>query len=341
MHVAARLLQRGDEVVGIDNLSDYYDVRLKHDRLANLSAHPNFHFCKIDLAETAKTSNLFAAEKFQRVIHLAAQAGVRYSLSNPHAYINSNVVAFTNVLEMCRHHHASSSSVYGANTKTPFSVHDNVDRPVSLYAATKKSNELMAHAYSHLFQLPTTGLRFFTVYGPWGRPDMAIFLFTKAILEGTPIDVFNHGKMQRDFTYIDDVVANDVQFEAIGLQYYNPGRDMMELSRHIDRFAEFGKDIYITEMGTPSAPGDAAAVATGQVDPMNGWRGVWSEIKQADWVEYFYSIALAKEAIRMMNYWDVDDARAFIGQAGLLDGNGVPKLSFQRLKELGRKYSSS
>ncbi len=217
MHVAARLLQRGDEVVGVDNLSDYYDVQLKRDRLVSLSAHPNFQFCKMDLADTVKTSNLFAAEKFQRVIHLAAQAGVRYSLSNPHAYINSNVVAFTNVLEMCRHHqvehlvYASSSSVYGANTRTPFSVHDSADHPVSLYAATKKSNELMAHAYSHLFQIPTTGLRFFTVYGPWGRPDMAIFLFTKAILAGTPIEVFNHGKMQRDFTYIDDVVEGVIQ----------------------------------------------------------------------------------------------------------------------------------
>lgn len=213
MHVAKRLLDRGEEVVGVDNLSNYYDVVLKQDRLENLRKHPNFRFFTFDLAETAKVNELFEAEKFQRVIHLAAQAGVRYSLENPHAYIQSNVVAFTNVLEACRklpvEHlvYASSSSVYGANRKLPFSVHDNVDYPVSLYAATKKANELMAHAYSHLYQLPTTGLRFFTVYGPWGRPDMAIYLFTRAILAGKSIDVFNYGRMQRDFTYIDDIVT--------------------------------------------------------------------------------------------------------------------------------------
>jgi UDP-glucuronate 4-epimerase len=217
MHVAARLLERGDQVVGVDNLNDYYDVQLKRDRLAVLLTHPNFCFVKLDLADAGKSKSLFATGNFRRVIHLAAQAGVRYSLQNPHAYISSNVVAFTNILEMCRHHqvehlvYASSSSVYGANTKMPFSIHDNVDHPISLYAATKKSNELMAHAYSHLFQLPTTGLRFFTVYGPWGRPDMAIFLFTKAIFEGKPIDVFNHGKMERDFTYVDDIVEGVIQ----------------------------------------------------------------------------------------------------------------------------------
>jgi UDP-glucuronate 4-epimerase len=213
MHVAEALLKRGEEVIGADNLNSYYDVFLKQDRLQTLRKYPGFRFCKLDLAETSKVNELFEAEKFQRVIHLAAQAGVRYSLENPHAYIQSNVVAFTNILEACRklpvEHlvYASSSSVYGSNKKLPFSVQDNVDHPVSLYAATKKANELMAHAYSHLYQLPTTGLRFFTVYGPWGRPDMAVYIFTRAILDGKPIDVFNFGKLQRDFTYIDDIVA--------------------------------------------------------------------------------------------------------------------------------------
>jgi UDP-glucuronate 4-epimerase len=212
MHVAARLLQAGHNVTGVDNLSDYYDVRLKEARLDELQRHSNFCFTKMDLADGGKVDELFESGKFERVIHLAAQAGVRYSLENPHAYIQSNIVGFTNILEGCRRFpvkhlvYASSSSVYGANKKLPFSVQDNVDHPVSLYAASKKSNELMAHAYSHLFQIPTTGLRFFTVYGPWGRPDMAIFSFTKAILEDKPIDVFNYGKMQRDFTYIDDIV---------------------------------------------------------------------------------------------------------------------------------------
>jgi UDP-glucuronate 4-epimerase len=212
MHVAARLLQGGHNVTGVDNLSDYYDVRLKQDRLNVLQPNPNFRFLKMDLADREKVHALFEDGKFEHVIHLAAQAGVRYSLENPHAYIQSNIVGFTNILEACRRFpvkhlvYASSSSVYGVNKKLPFSVQDNVDHPISLYAASKKANELMAHAYSHLFQIPTTGLRFFTVYGPWGRPDMAIFSFTKAILEGKAIDVFNHGKMQRDFTYIDDIV---------------------------------------------------------------------------------------------------------------------------------------
>jgi len=217
MQVALRLLERGAEVVGVDNLNDYYDVRLKQDRLAVLRAQTDFRFVKLDLADARGVSDLFTAEKFPRVIHLAAQAGVRYSLKNPHAYVNSNVVAFMNILEACRFNdvkhlvYASSSSVYGANTKLPFSVHDNVDHPVSLYAATKKANELMAHTYSHLYGLPTTGLRFFTVYGPWGRPDMALFLFTRSIMEGRPIDVFNNGKMKRDFTYIDDIVEGVLQ----------------------------------------------------------------------------------------------------------------------------------
>ena len=211
-HLARRLLARGDTVVGVDNLNDYYDVQLKNDRLAELQPQPNFSFTKLDLADRADTAALFEAERFDVVVHLAAQAGVRYSLKNPHAYVDSNLVAFTDVLEGCRHTgvrhlvYASSSSVYGANTTMPFSVHHNVDNPLSLYAATKKANELMAHTYSHLYRLPTTGLRFFTVYGPWGRPDMALYLFTKAILAERPIDVFNHGKMRRDFTYIDDIV---------------------------------------------------------------------------------------------------------------------------------------
>jgi UDP-glucuronate 4-epimerase len=214
---ALRLLARGDEVVGLDNLNDYYSVQLKEDRLARLTPHERFRFVKLDVADRAGMERLFAEERFDRVIHLAAQAGVRYSLQNPQAYVESNVVGFMNVLEGCRHAkvqhlvYASSSSVYGGNTRMPFSEHDSVDHPVSMYAATKKANELMAHTYSHLFGLPTTGLRFFTVYGPWGRPDMALFLFTKAILEGRPIDVFNRGQMQRDFTYVDDIVEGVVR----------------------------------------------------------------------------------------------------------------------------------
>ena len=211
-HLTQRLLARGDEVVGLDNVNDYYDVRLKQARLARLEGRPGFRFVRMDLADRAGLTGVFAEFKPQRVVHLAAQAGVRYSLTHPHAYVDSNLVGFVNILEGCRHHgvehlvYASSSSVYGANTTMPFSIHHNVDHPLSLYAATKKANELMAHTYSHLYQLPTTGLRFFTVYGPWGRPDMAIFLFTKAILERRPIEVFNEGRMQRDFTYIDDIV---------------------------------------------------------------------------------------------------------------------------------------
>jgi len=217
MHVGRRLLEQGAEVVGIDNLNDYYDVGLKEDRLKQVAPFPNFGFVKLDMADRVGMEDLFGHGRFKRVVNLAAQAGVRYSLKNPHAYINSNIVGFLNVLEGCRHNgvehlvYASSSSVYGANTKMPFSVRDNVDHPISLYAATKKSNELMAHTYSHLYGLPTTGLRFFTVYGPWGRPDMSTALFTKAILEGRPLDVFNYGKMQRDFTYIDDIVEGVVR----------------------------------------------------------------------------------------------------------------------------------
>ena len=211
-HLCGRLLDLGADVLGLDNLNDYYDVRLKIDRLKEIEGKNNFKFVKLDLADKGSISALFSHEKFDRVINLAAQAGVRYSLINPHAYIENNVSGFLNILEGCRSQqvrhliYASSSSVYGANTKMPFSVHHNADHPVSLYGATKKANELMAHAYSNLFKIPCTGLRFFTVYGPWGRPDMVLFLFTKAILEGKRIEVFNYGRMQRDFTYIDDII---------------------------------------------------------------------------------------------------------------------------------------
>jgi UDP-glucuronate 4-epimerase len=216
-HLARRLLARGETVLGLDNLNDYYDVRLKQARLKQLEPEAGFSFHKLDLADRQGMERLFADQQPELVVNLAAQAGVRYSITNPRAYVESNMTGFINILEGCRHGnvkhlvYASSSSVYGANTRMPFSVHHNVDHPISLYAASKKANELMAHCYSALYQLPTTGLRFFTVYGPWGRPDMAMFLFTKAILEGRPIDVFNHGKMRRDFTYIDDIVEGVVR----------------------------------------------------------------------------------------------------------------------------------
>ena len=216
-HTARLLLERGDEVVGLDNLNDYYDVRLKLARLEQLQARAGFSFVKLDLADRAGMAELFAREKFQRVIHLGAQAGVRYSIQNPLAYVDSNVTGTANVLEGCRHNgvehlvYASTSSVYGANTRMPFSVHQNVDHPLSFYAATKKANELMAHTYAHLYGLPVTGLRFFTVYGPWGRPDMALFLFTRNILAGKPIDVFNHGHHRRDFTYVADIAQGVVR----------------------------------------------------------------------------------------------------------------------------------
>lgn len=215
--VSLKLLGRGDSVHGIDNLNNYYDVTLKEARLARCQAQQCFTFDKLDVADREGMAALFKRHRFDVVIHLAAQAGVRYSIENPHAYIDSNIVGFCNILEGCRHSnvkhlvYASSSSVYGANTKLPFSEHDNIDHPVSLYAATKKANELMAHTYSHLYDLPTTGLRFFTVYGPWGRPDMALFKFTRGIVEGKPIDVYNEGKMVRDFTYVDDIVEGVVR----------------------------------------------------------------------------------------------------------------------------------
>lgn len=220
-HVAERLLAQGHDVVGIDNLNDYYDVNLKRARLARIETQPNFRFLKLDLADRAAMAELFARERFEQVIHLGAQAGVRYSIDNPHAYADANLVGHLNVLEGCRQNgvghllYASSSSVYGLNRKTPFATSDSVDHPVSLYAATKKANELMSHSYAHLYDLPTTGLRFFTVYGPWGRPDMALFKFTQAILEGRPIDVYNHGDMRRDFTYIDDIAEAVVRLTEV------------------------------------------------------------------------------------------------------------------------------
>jgi UDP-glucuronate 4-epimerase len=216
-HVSKELLAQGHQLIGLDNINDYYDVSIKYARLEQLQSHPDFSFVKEDLSNKAAIDSLFAEHKFDFVVNLAAQAGVRYSLTNPDVYIDSNIKGFLNILEGCRHNqvkhlvYASSSSVYGLNTRMPFSVSDNVDHPVSLYAATKKSNELMAHSYSHLYAIPTTGLRFFTVYGPWGRPDMAYFMFTKAILENKPIKVFNQGKMQRDFTYIDDIVQGVIK----------------------------------------------------------------------------------------------------------------------------------
>ena len=228
MHVSLALLDRGDQVVGFDNLNSYYSVQLKRDRLNRLLGKTNFQFEAGDLADRSRLPSLFKQEKFDVVINLAAQAGVRYSLTNPDAYVDSNLVGFVNLLEACRHHevkhlaYASSSSVYGANTEMPFSIHHNVDHPLSLYAATKKANELMAHTYSHLFGLPTTGLRFFTVYGPWGRPDMAMWLFTEAILKGTSINVDNNGQMRRDFTYIDDIVEGVIRV-ADRIPAGNPG----------------------------------------------------------------------------------------------------------------------
>ncbi len=216
-HTAKQLLERGDTVVGLDNFNDYYDVVLKNSRAAILDGFDNFSMRRIDLADREQMEKLFAAERFDKVVHLAAQAGVRYSIENPHTYIESNITGTLHVLEGCRHHevehlvYASSSSVYGANTTMPFSIHQNVDHPLALYGATKKANELMAHTYSNLYQLPTTGLRFFTVYGPWGRPDMALFKFTRNIIEGKPIDVFNYGKHRRDFTYIDDIVEGVIR----------------------------------------------------------------------------------------------------------------------------------
>ncbi|MBH5399924.1 NAD-dependent epimerase [Bradyrhizobium sp. CNPSo 4010] len=267
-HVAQRLLSAGETIVGLDNLNDYYDPALKSARLELLSPHPNFKFVKLDLADRAGMEELFRQYRFPTVIHLAAQAGVRYSLENPHAYVDSNLSGFLNVLEGCRHNgcrhliYASSSSVYGANTKQPFSIEDRVDHPVSLYAATKKANELMAHAYTHLYGFPTTGLRFFTVYGPWGRPDMAYFLFTKAIAEGKPIKLFNQGKMRRDFTYVDDVV-DAVQQLAVetspvskAWRVYNIGNNQPEELLGLVSIIEQKLQIRADKILLPMQPGD-------------------------------------------------------------------------------------
>ena len=264
-HVAERLLARGDTVVGLDNLNAYYDVTLKEARLARLTATPGFRFAKLDLADRDGMAALFAGECPRRVVHLAAQAGVRYSIENPHAYVDSNIAGFMNVLEGCRHNgvehlvYASSSSVYGGNTRMPFSEHDNIDHPISLYAATKKANELMAHTYSHLFRLPTTGLRFFTVYGPWGRPDMALFLFTRAILDGRPIDVFNNGDMVRDFTYVDDIVEGVI--------------------RVLDRAAEPNPafDAEEPDPGTSNAPYRVFNIGNSQPTPLADYIGALEE----------------------------------------------------------------
>lgn len=312
MSTALRLLARGDEVVGVDNLNDYYDVNLKHARLARLTPHPNFNFCKIGVEDRAAMAALFAQTKPKRVIHLAAQAGVRYSLENPHAYIDANLQGFINILEGCRHQavehlaYASSSSVYGGNTALPFSEHHNIDHPVSLYAATKKANELMAHTYSHLFDLPTTGLRFFTVYGPWGRPDMALFLFTKAILEGKPIDVFNHGKMVRDFTYIDDIVEGVIRVidkAAKPHPQFNPANPDPASSNVPYRVFNIGNNqptslmAYIGALETalgqlakknylPMQPGDVPATAA-NTDELDKWVGFKPNTSVAEGVAKF------------------------------------------------------
>jgi len=272
-HVARQLLAEGRPVLGLDSLNHYYDPVLKQSRLDVLREHPRFSFEKIDLADRGAIKALFDKHRFPTVIHLAAQAGVRYSINHPHAYADANLEGFLNILEGCRHGgcrhllYASSSSVYGANTKLPFSVTDNVDRPISLYAATKKANELMAHSYSHLYRLPTTGLRFFTVYGPWGRPDMAIFLFAKSIVEGKPIRLFNHGKMRRDFTHIDDVTRviqrlidhvprGDAEAGMAPVRIYNVGNHRPEELMHVVELLEqeLGR-MAIKEM-LPMQPGD-------------------------------------------------------------------------------------
>ena len=312
MHVSQVLLDRGDQVVGLDNLNDYYDPRLKKSRLARLTPHAGFNFVRLDVEDRDGMRSLFEFEKFDRVIHLAAQAGVRYSLQNPHAYVDSNIVGFMNVLEGCRHNrvehlvYASSSSVYGGNTRMPFSEHDSVDHPVSMYAATKKANELMAHTYSHLYGLPTTGLRFFTVYGPWGRPDMALFLFTRAMLEGRPIDVFNHGRMRRDFTYIDDIVEGVVRVldripEADPA--YDPGRPEPDRSNVPFRIFNIGNNNPVELMGfveaieaelgitaeknfLPLQDGDVPATYA-NTDELNAWTGFVPATSVSDGVHRF------------------------------------------------------
>jgi UDP-glucuronate 4-epimerase len=312
MHTSLRLLERGDQVVGIDNLNDYYDPALKAARLERLKTQPGFRFERIDVANRAALEALFAGERFDRVVHLAAQAGVRYSITHPHAYGEANLTGFLNVLECCRQHrpghlvYASSSSVYGGNEKMPFSEADAVDHPVSLYAATKKANELMAHTYSHLYGLPTTGLRFFTVYGPWGRPDMAYFSFTQAILAGRPIQVFNHGQLRRDFTYIDDIVDGVVAVmdrpaepdAAFDGQAPHPGRsrapyrvfnignqDPVALGEFIATIeTALGREA-VKEM-LPMQPGDVLATYA-DVSALAEWTGVKPRTSLKDGIERF------------------------------------------------------
>jgi UDP-glucuronate 4-epimerase len=273
-HVARQLLATGHTVIGLDSVNDYYDPALKEARLQLLRAEPDFEFVKANLADRAAMAALFAKHRFATVIHLAAQAGVRYSIDNPHAYADANLEGFLNVLEGCRHHgcrhllYASSSSVYGANKKMPFSVSDRVDNPISLYAASKKANELMAHSYSHLYRLPTTGLRFFTVYGPWGRPDMAMFIFAKAIVEGAPIKLFNHGKMRRDFTYVSDVTSAIERLidhvpqgdaEQAPARIYNVGNNKPEDLMHVVAVLEKELGLEATKEMLPMQPGDVPA----------------------------------------------------------------------------------
>lgn len=312
MHTSLRLLARGDHVIGLDNLNDYYDITLKHARLALLQPNANFSFHQLDVANRDGVTSLFASTKPRRVIHLAAQTGVRYSLSNPHAYIDSNLLGFTNILEGCRHNsvqhlvYASSSSVYGGNVALPFSEHHNVDHPISLYAATKKANELMAHTYSHLFGLPTTGLRFFTVYGPWGRPDMALFLFTKAILAGQSIDIFNKGKMVRDFTFIDDIVEGVIRvadktampnpafdasnpdpatssapYRVLNLGNNQPTPLMDYITLLENALGQVAKKNYL-----PMQPGDVPATAA-NTDELNSWVSFKPNTAVADGVTRF------------------------------------------------------
>jgi UDP-glucuronate 4-epimerase len=322
-HAALRLLERGDSVAGIDNLNDYYDVSLKQARLIDIQKHPNaanFTFIKLDLADRESMALLFQEQKPQCVLHLAAQPGVRHSLINPHAYIDSNIVGFANVLEGCRHHgvqhlvYASSSSVYGGNTRLPFSEHDSVDHPVSLYAATKKAGELMAHSYSHLYRLPTTGLRFFTVYGPWGRPDMSPILFAEAILQGRPINIFNHGDMMRDFTYVDDIVeallrvldkpalpnpefdtsqpdpaSSNAPYRVFNIGNSRPVKLMEFIETMEHALGKTAEKNYL-----PMQPGDVAATSA-STDELNAWVGFKpaTSIKQGvvkfvDWYRDFY-----------------------------------------------------
>jgi UDP-glucuronate 4-epimerase len=328
-HTARRLLERGDDVIGVDNLNPYYDVSLKQDRLSCLAPFSRFTFVRLELSDRDAVARLFASEKPSRVIHLAAQAGVRYSLTNPFAYIDSNIAGFTAVLEGCRQNgvehlvYASSSSVYGANTQMPFSVHQNVDHPLSLYAATKKANELLAHSYSHLYRIPTTGLRFFTVYGPWGRPDMAIFLFTRAILAGEPIPVFNHGEMQRDFTYVDDIVEGvvrvvdrvpqpnpdwsgdnpDAATSNAPYRLYNIGNNHPEKLLHLIEVLESSLGRKATKNLLPMQPGDVPATFA-DVDDLTrdvGFRPstpLEVGVKRfVDWYRHYYKIDQAADRL--------------------------------------------